>query len=96
MTSVLNLGGLNFGRSNPIRHEFVAIHREMDQLRKQVELLTDENQIFRKYIMKLTQLLEDGAGQAEFTHDIMSLSKDALFERPQAGINTVQGGGFRR
>ena len=100
MTSVLYGAGLNYQMGNPVRQEIVSVRREVDSLRKQVEALTEENQIYRKHLMKLTALLEDGKGQGEFTQDLMSLSRaaDAAGNpaRREAGVGTVQGGGFRR
>jgi hypothetical protein len=67
----------------------------MDSLRKQVELLTEENSMYKKHIMKLLQATEDGT--AEFTRDMQSLGDvQALQNGRQAGGGTVQGGGFRR
>lgn len=95
MTSVLYSASLNYQAGNPVRQEFVAIRRDVDILRKQVEMLTEENLIYRKHIMKLTQGTE--AGQAELTKDLMALS---AYSQPsnqrEAGGGTVQGGGFRR
>lgn len=95
MTSVLYGGGLNYQMGNPVRQEIVTVRREVDSLRKQIELLTEENLVYRKHIMKLLQ--KDEAGNADFTRDLMSLAGGA-----GAGINrepgggTVQGAGFRR
>jgi hypothetical protein len=97
MTSVLYGSGLNYQAGNPVRQEIVAVRREVDSLRKQVELLTEENLIYRKHIMKLLQT-GDVNGSAEFTRDLMTLaSSDSNnnTQRPPGG-GTVQGGGFRR
>ena len=95
MTSVLYSAGLNYQSGNPVRSEIVAIRRDMDSLRKQVELLTEENSMYKKHIMKLLQATEDGTG--EFTRDMQSLGDvQALQNGRQAGGGTVQGGGFRR
>lgn len=98
MTSVLYSAGLNYQAGNPVRQEIMAVRRDVDSLRKQVEALTEENQVYRKHLMKLTALLEDGKGQAEFTQDLMGLSRAAELGAAsrQAGGGTVQGGGFRR
>lgn len=81
---------------NPVRQEIVAVRREVDSLRKQIELLTEENLVYRKHVMKLLQGVEGGA--TEFTHDLMTLAagngNDG--QQKQPGGATVQGGGFRR
>ena len=95
MTSVLYSAGLNYQMGNPVRQEIVAVRREVDSLRKQIELLTEENLVYRKHIMKLLQGSE-GCIQ-EFTRDLMSISNmsnDSQIRQP--GGATVQGGGFRR
>ena len=79
---------------NPVRQEIVAVRREVDSLRKQIELLTEENLIYRKHIMKLLQ--KDEAGNGEFTRDLMSLAGGSNDSQRQPGGGTVQGGGFRR
>jgi hypothetical protein len=95
MTSVLYGAGLNYQMGNPVRQEIVAVRREVDSLRKQIELLTEENLIYRKHIMKLLQ--KDEAGNTEFTRDLMTLAggSNATNQR-EAGGGTVQGAGFRR
>jgi hypothetical protein len=98
MTSVLYGAGLNYQMGNPVRQEIVAVRREVDSLRKQIELLTEENLVYRKHLMKLLQNSE--GGNTEFTRDLMSLSSAP----PQMNNNnsrepgggTVQGAGFRR
>lgn len=95
MTSVLYSAGLNYQTGNPVRSEIVAVRREVDLLRKQIEILTEENLIYRKHIMKLCQGTEEGT--AEITRDLMSLSSGPDGQsRREAGAGTVQGGGFRR
>ena len=95
MTSVLYGGGLNYQMGNPVRQEIVQVRREVDSLRKQVELLTEENLIYRKHIMKLLQASE--GGNAEFTRDLMSLaSAGGGGNNREPGGGTVQGAGFRR
>lgn len=95
MTSVLYQAGLNYQMGNPVRQEIVAVRREVDSLRKQIEQLTDENLVYRKHIMKLLQ--DSDKGNAEFTKDLMSLSSGGLDNsQRQPGGGTVQGGGFRR
>jgi hypothetical protein len=95
MTSVLYSAGLNYQSGNPVRQEIVAVRRDVDSLRKQVEILTEENTLYKKYIMTLLESTE--SGNAQFIRDIQSLSdvKDLQAGR-QAGGGTVQGGGFRR
>jgi len=95
MTSVLYGAGLNYQAGNPVRQEIVAVRRDAEALRKQVELLTEENLIYRKHIMKLLGGTEEGTG--DFTKDLMALAghSDANARR-EAGGGTVQGGGFRR
>ena len=95
MTSVLYSAGLNYQTGNPVRQEIVAIRREVDLLRKQLELVTEENLVYRKHLMKLSQKSEDG--NAEFTQDLMTLSSNSgQRSQREAGGGTVQGGGFRR
>jgi hypothetical protein len=95
MTSVLYSAGLNYQAGNPVRSEIVAVRRDMDSLRKQVEILTEENAMYKKYLMTLLETTENGT--AQFVRDMQSLSdvKDMQSGR-QAGGGTVQGGGFRR
>jgi hypothetical protein len=94
MTSVLYSAGLNYQSGNPVRQEIVTIRREVESLRKQLEVATEENLIYRKHIMKLLQATEEGAG--EFTGDLMRLSANDSATKPKAGGGTVQGAGFSR
>lgn len=95
MTSVLYSSGLNYQHGNPVRQEIVTIRREVDALRKQIELLTEENLIFRKHLMKILQ--KDDSSNKEFIQDLMSLASgpNSLNSREPGGA-TVQGAGFRR
>jgi hypothetical protein len=104
MTSVLYSAGLNYQTGNPVRQEIVAVRRDLDALRKQVELLTEENNVYRKHVLKLLQGDEEQetSGVTEFKRDLMALSvlsapssSSSSSSRP-AGVGTVQGGGFRR
>ncbi len=103
MTSVLYSAGLNYQTGNPVRQEIVAVRRELDALRKHVEVLSEENNVYRKHLLKLLQGSEENetAGVTEFKRDLMALSVSAApassssSSRP-AGVGTVQGGGFRR
>jgi hypothetical protein len=95
MTSVLYGAGLNYQVGNPVRQEIVAVRRDLDNLRKQVEILTEENLIYRKHIMALLQKEENG--NSDFTKDIMALASYSNFgNQKQPGGGTVQGAGFRR
>lgn len=95
MTSVLYSAGLNYQTGNPVRQEIVAVRREVESLRKQLEVVTEENLIYRKHIMKLLQTQEEGA--TEFTNDLMRLSANDAPNQPRAaGGRTVQGAGFTR
>jgi hypothetical protein len=95
MTSVLYSAGLNYQSGNPVRQEIMAVRREVDSLRKQLEILTEENLVYRKHLMKLSQKSEDGV--TELTKDLMDLSSNSNSQnRREAGGGTVQGGGFRR
>lgn len=94
MTSVLYGAGLNYQLGNPVRQEIVAVRRDVDNLRKQVELLTEENLIYRKHLMILLQ--EKEGGSSEFTRDIMHLASPNGADSRQPGGATVQGAGFRR
>ncbi len=97
MTSVLYSAGLNYQPGNPVRQEIVAVRRDVDSLRKQLELLTEENLVYRKYLMKLLSSDDSNQLQAEFTKDLMSLNlNEQLSNQRQAGNGTIQGGGFRR
>jgi hypothetical protein len=103
MTSVLYGGGLNYQMGNPVRQEIVAVKRELDSLRKQVEQLSEENIVYRKHIMKLLQKEDGGGGGggtaavSDFTKDLMTLaSGDNLSSSREPGAGTVQGAGFRR
>ncbi len=103
MTSVLYSSGLNYQSGNPVRAEIVAVRREVGELRKQIETLTDENEVYRKYILKLMKSGNDEAGMSEFTRDLMTVSGQQLREQQQQqqqqqqpGRGTVQGAGFRR
>lgn len=103
MTSVLYSAGLNYQTGNPVRQEIVAVRRELDALRKHVEVLSEENNVYRKYLLKLLQGSEENetADVTEFKRDLMALAVSAApassssSSRP-AGVGTVQGGGFRR
>jgi hypothetical protein len=97
MTSVLYSGGLNYQSGNPVRQEIVTIRREVDSLRKQLEVLTEENLVYRKYLMKLLVVDETSTLGSELTKDLMSLSSfQESAQKREAGGGTVQGGGFRR
>jgi hypothetical protein len=95
MTSVLYSAGLNYQSGNPVRQEIMSVRREVDSLRKQLEILTEENLVYRKHLLKLSQKSEEGNG--ELTKDLMELSSGSTTtNRREAGGGTVQGGGFRR
>jgi hypothetical protein len=94
MTSVLYHGSLNYQTGNPVRQEILAVRRDVDALRKQVEMLTEENLVYRKHIMELSKSIENGP--QDFTRDLMSLSSGNVPAQREAGSGTVQGGGFRR
>jgi len=95
MTSVLYGAGLNYQLGNPVRQEIVAVRRDVDNLRKQVELLTEENLIYRKHLMTLLQ--KEDKGTSDFTKDIMDLATfSGSASQRQPGGATVQGAGFRR
>lgn len=95
MTSVLYGAGLNYQVGNPVRQEIVAVRRDVDALRKQVESLTEENLVYRKYLMKLLQ--KEEGGNSEFTRDLMSLASGPNSgNQREPGGATVQGAGFRR
>ena len=72
MTSVLYGAGLNYQSANPVRLEITSARRDIDALRKQLDVVTQENMIYRKHMMKLLQATESGA--AEFTNDLMAIA----------------------
>ena len=99
MTSVLYGGSLNYQVGNPIRHEIMQVTRAIDALRKQVEMLTEENLVYRKHLMKLVQATENGG--TEFSKDLMALSAPAepAEQAPSAQMQQGSGGvraGMRR
>jgi len=95
MTSVLYGAGLNYQLGNPVRQEIVAVRRDVDSLRKQIEMLTEENLVYRKHLMKLMQ--KEEGGNTEFTRDLMTLtSSGGPGSQREPGGATVQGAGFRR
>jgi len=94
MTSVLYSAGLNYQSGNPVRTEILAVRREVDSLRKQVEQLTEENLVYRKHLMKLVQASESGA--SELTADLIRVTSSQQDGSRPVGGGTVQGGGFRR
>jgi regulator of replication initiation timing len=98
MTSVLYGGGLNYQSGNPVRSEIVAVRREVGELRKQLESLTEENLILRKYLIKIMKAGNDEQGVLDLTRELMSLSVNDsnTQQQRQPGMGTVQGGGFRR
>jgi hypothetical protein len=97
MTSVLYSGGLNYQSGNPVRAEIVAVRREVSELRKQLETLTEENSILRKFLLKLLRDNNDETSMNELTHELMKLTTSSQQPQPpQPGIGTIQGGGFRR
>jgi hypothetical protein len=104
MTSVLYSAGLNYQSGNPVRSEFVAIRREVGELRKEVENLTLETLIYRKYIMKLLEEKENKQQFSDFTRELMNLSDDQpsssqpqqqgrQFQQQQQQQNREAGGG---
>jgi hypothetical protein len=88
MTSVLYSAGLNYQTGNPVRSEIVAVRREVGELRKQVETLTDETLVYRKYIMKLLEEKENKQQFSDFTRELMNLSDD----QPSSSQPQTQGG----
>ncbi len=97
MSSVLYSGGLNYQAGNPVRTEIVSVRRDVGELRKQIETLTEENLILRKYLMKLMKDTGNENTINEFTRELMSLASSGQSnESRQPGMGTVQGGGFRR
>jgi hypothetical protein len=94
MTSVLYGAGLNYQLGNPVRQEIVAVRRDVDNLRKQIELLTQENLIYRKHLM--TMLQKEEGGSSELTRDLIQLASGSYAEQRAPGGATVQGAGFRR
>ncbi len=99
MTSVLYSAGLNYQSGNPVRAEIVAVRRDVGTLRKEVEALTEENLIYRKYLLKLLKESEDQQVFNEFTRDLMALSASEAASQQQGNqfsSNSVQGAGFRR
>jgi len=95
MTSVLYSAGHNYQTGTPVRQEIVAVRREVDSLRKQLEIVTEENLIYRKHIMKLVAAQDGGA--TEFTNDLMRIAANDAPNKPKvAGGGTVQGAGFSR
>lgn len=100
MTSVLYSGGLNYQSGNPVRAEIVAVRREVADLRKQMETLTEENLIYRKYLLKLMRTGNNEQEINEFTREMMSLAvndqQNSQQQQQQPGARTVQGAGFRR
>ncbi len=104
MTSVLYSAGLNYQSGNPVRQEIVAVRRELDNLRKLVDELSEENAVYRKHIAKLLQGSDESENPAvlEFKRDLGGVVQESVpqgqgrgQQRP-AGVGTVQGGGFRR
>jgi hypothetical protein len=82
---------------NPVRSEIVAVRREVGELRKQIEQLTEENMVYRKYMMELMKKGEDAAVLTSFTRDISMVTNTSQPQQmQQPGGGTVQGGGFRR
>lgn len=53
MTSVLYSSGLNYQAGNPLRTEIMGIRRELGELRKLIQDLSGENQVYRKYISRI-------------------------------------------
>lgn len=97
MTSVLYSAGLNYQSGNPVRAEIVAVRRDVGTLRKEVEALTEENLVYRKYLLKLLKTSEDAQLVNEFTRDLMALNTtDDDSSQKQFSSNSVQGAGFRR
>jgi hypothetical protein len=93
MTSVLYSAGLNYQMGNPVRQEIVAIRRESESLRKQLEQLTEELLVYRKHMSRL--LADKEVQLAEFQKDLLDLTLDSQPQK-EVGRGTVQGGGFRR
>ena len=79
MTSVLYGAGLNYQLGNPVRQEIVAVRRDIDNLRKQVELLTEENLVYRKHLISLLQKEENGTNQFTKSRVLVSVV-NTLFE----------------
>ena len=100
MTSVLYSGGLNYQSGNPVRTEILAVRREVTDLRKELETVSNENMIFRKYISRMLEKDENKQLLVEFNKEFMMLNQPAQQQQMQnnqgPGTGTVQGGGFRR
>jgi hypothetical protein len=99
MTSVLYSGGLNYQSGNPVRTEILAVRREVTDLRKELETVSNENMVFRKYISRMLEKDENKQLLGEFNKEFMMLNQQPS-QQQQAqnnpGTGTVQGGGFRR
>lgn len=52
MTSVLYSAGLNYQAGNPIRSEILKVTREANDMKKNIDFLSDENLILRKYLSR--------------------------------------------
>jgi len=97
MTSVLYSAGLNYQPGNPVRQEIVAVRRELESLRKQFELIAEENLVFRKYLMKLLKPSDEKVDESgDFLKDLIEVSNSADMKgKREAGGGTIQGAGFR-
>ena len=104
MTSVLYSSGLNYQSGNPVRSEIVAVRREVSELRKQNELLMDENMLYHRYLTKVIEKMGDQELMSQFTRDVQMSRAPEPQQQSQSnfgnngapGGGTVQGGGFRR
>jgi hypothetical protein len=95
MTSVLYSAGLNYQSGNPVRQEINAVRNDVNDIRKQLETLTEENNVYRKYLIKLLKAGEHEELVNEMTRELMAVNNiQPMAQGP--GQNTVQGGGFRR
>lgn len=95
MTSVLYSAGLNYQSGNPVRQEINGVRNEINEVRKQLEILTEENSVYRKYLIKLMKSGENEQLVNEMTRELMVVN-NIQPESAGPGQNTVQGGGFRR
>jgi hypothetical protein len=101
MTSVLYSGGLNYQSGNPVRTEILAVRREVTDLRKELEIISNENMVFRKYISRILEKDENKQLFSDFNKEFMLINQkqqppQQMQNNQGPGVATVQGGGFRR
>jgi hypothetical protein len=93
MTSVLTFGGLNYQAGNPVRNEFIAVRREMAELRALVQAQSVDIKMLRTELGKLAsgdlpELASEKVGSAGPVTTATTAANSA--SGPGAGVASIR------